>query len=243
MFGTLSAVHSHNDQIYTFPFSVNPRIHKFNSRQALQRYFGKIREPLIVRDGISKKVIDELGINSVLGADSVFSLQDLADDIGPMERRDRSRILFALTGSRKRFEGDLRAALRRLSPSSSRIALLTTCEFEDGKRCEALSREFGIPYYAPTTWQEAVAEIKASSLLVTNRLHGLILGALAKTPLLPVTNRKKAEAFVEDAQMHHSAADLHAITSELLERCLADRDAILKRMEHYQSRTRNAARL
>ena len=242
MFGTLSAVHRHNERIYTFPFSISPRIRSFNSKQALQRYFQKIREPLIVRDGISKTVLDELGISSVLGADSVYTMQDFADKIEPTEGRDRSRILFALTGSRKKFEVDLRAALRQVGGSVGPIALMTTCELEDGARSEAIAREFGIAYYAPTTWQEAVAEIKASSLLVTNRLHGLILGSLANTPLLPVANRKKAEAFVRDAQIRHSSTGTHTLTSGLIERCLADSDAILKSVKHYQARIRTTAK-
>lgn len=242
MFATLNAMHLHNSKIFTFPFSVNPGIGKYNSRRALQRNFRKLREPLIVRDGITKGVMDKLGIETIVGGDSVFSMQDLADDIKPMESRDRARILFVLTGSSKKLEADLKAALRRVGQFNGGIALMTTCELEDGKRGQAVAQEFGIPFYAPATWQEAVAEMKASSLLVTNRLHGLILGVLANTPLLPVANRKKTEAFVKDAQMPHSAANMHALTSGLIKSCLADRDAILERMHHYQALTRNQAR-
>ena len=241
IFATLSAVHRYNDQIYAFPFSVNPQIRQNNSKAALQQHFRRIRQPLIVRDGITKTVMDGLDINCVLGVDSVFALHDLADDIEPMAQRDRSRVLFALTSTSSGFERDLRSALRRIGPIGGGIALLTTCELEDGKHCEALAREFAIPYYAPATWQETVAEMKASSLVVTNRLHGLILGSLARTPLLPVADRKKSEAFVKDAQIPHSAPGIHALTGELLERCVSGRDAILQRMNHYRDQARSAA--
>jgi polysaccharide pyruvyl transferase WcaK-like protein len=238
MFGTLAAVHHHNDRIYTFPFSVKPSMQKYNSREALQRYFAMIRDPLVVRDGITKKVMDDLGIPSVFGADCVFSLQGQANDIQPMEGRNRSRIIFALTGSS---EKELEAVLHPLSRTAGEIALVTTCELADRKALEPLARELGASYYAPATWQETVAELKASSLVVTNRLHGSILSSFAKTPLLPVTDRKKVEAFAIDARLPHTAGGVHALTDELLERCLADRDIILDRMAQYQSRTRNEA--
>ncbi len=242
MFGTLNAVHRHNDRIFAYPFSVNPRMCSFNSKQALQRNFAKIRKPLVVRDGNSQKVLAKLGIDAVLGADSVYTMDPIANEVAPMANRDSSRILFALTGSRRKFEADLRAALQKLNSFRNNVTLMTTCEFEDGERCEATAREFQIDYSAPVTWQDAVAEIKASSLLVTNRLHGLILGSLAGTPLLPITNRKKAEAFVKDAQMPYSAPSVDALSSELIQRCLDDREAILKKMKAYQESTGNVAR-
>ena len=241
MFGTLNAVYRHNDQIYAYPFSVNPRMSSFNSSQALLGNFRNIQEPLVVRDSMSKTVLDELGLDPVLGVDSVYSMQSLADDIEPMENRDRSRIIFALTGSRGRFGADLRTALRRVGASGNRIALMTTCESEDGNYCKAIANEFSMPYYAPLTWQEAVAEIKASSLLVTNRLHGLIFGSLANTPLLPVANRKKAQAFVRDTQVPHSVSSPLELSRALLEICLADRDMIIKKVKGYQERALNAA--
>jgi polysaccharide pyruvyl transferase WcaK-like protein len=194
-----------------------------------------IRDPLVVRDGITKKVMDDLGIPSVFGADCVFSLQGQADDIQPMEGRNRSRIIFALTGSS---EKELEAVLRRQSRTAGEIALLTTCELADRKALELLAKKLGASYYAPATWQETVAELKASSLVVTNRLHGSILSSFANTPLLPVTDRKKVEAFAIDARLPHRAAGIQALSNELLERCLRDRDLILDRMAQYQSRAR-----
>ena len=238
MFGTLVAVHHHNDRIYTFPFSVNPSLRKYNSASALKQYFSMIRSPLIVRDGKTKAIMDELGLATILGADCVFSLQDIADQIEPTGGREHSRIVFVVTGSSVK---DLELAIRRIGRPASQIALLTTCALEDGKALEALSGKLQVAYHAPTTWQDAVAELKASSLVVTNRLHGLILGSFAKTPLLPVADRQKVEAFAMDAAMPHSLAGLHLLDRERLERCLRDRDLILERMAQYQRRTRSEA--
>jgi polysaccharide pyruvyl transferase WcaK-like protein len=238
MFGTLMAVHRHNDRIYTFPFSVNPSLRRYNSIPALKQYFSMIRSPLLVRDGKTKAMMDELGLIAVLGADCVFALQDIADQIEPMGGREHSRIVFVVTGSSLK---DLGLAIRRIGRPASQIALLTTCELEDGEALEALSGELQVPYYAPTTWQKAVAELKASSLIVTNRLHGLILGSFAMTPLLPIADRQKVEAFALDAAMPHSLAGLHLLDRERLQRCLQDRDLILERMAQYKSRTLSEA--
>ena len=238
MFGTLMAVHHYNDRIYTFPFSINPSLRKYNSASALKQYFSMIRSPLIVRDGKTKAIMDELGLPAVLGADCVFSLQDVADQIEPAGGREHSRIIFVVTG---RSLKDLNPAIRRIGRPAPQIALLTTCELEDGEALESLSGELQVAYHAPRTWQEAVAELKASSLVVTNRLHGLILGSFAKTPLLPIADRQKVEAFVLDASMPHSLAGLHLLDAERLERCLRDRDLILERMAQYQRRTRSEA--
>src|SRR5687767_6588073 len=157
MFGTLMAVHHHNDRIYAFPFSVNPSLRRYNSASAVKQYFSMIRSPLIVRDGKTKAIMDELGLAAVLGADCVFSMQDVADQIEPMGGRERSRIVFVLTGSSLK---ELELAIRRIGRPAAQIALLTTCELEDGKALAALSGELQVAYHAPATWQEAVAELK-----------------------------------------------------------------------------------
>ena len=81
-----------------------------------------------------------------------------------------------------------------------------------------------------------MAEIKASSLLVSNRLHGLILGSLADMPILPVANRQKTMAFVRDAEMPHSVADLDQLTGASIDRCLTDRELILHAVRAYRAR-------
>jgi polysaccharide pyruvyl transferase WcaK-like protein len=242
MFGTLQAVSKHNDRVFTFPFSTSSKMRRFNTTGSLRRYFSRIQRPILVRDGTSKSVMDEIGVSAVLGADCVFSMQDMSGGIDPAAGRDRSRVLVVVTGTGRQFAGDLRSALQRIAASGREVALLTTCEIDDGPVLEPLARELGIPYYAPATWQQAVAEMKASSLVVANRLHGLIFGCFARTPLLPVIDRTKVAAFVKDAGMPHSAAGLHALTPELLNRSMGDRDAILERMSSYASRARGEVR-
>jgi polysaccharide pyruvyl transferase WcaK-like protein len=236
MFGTLNAVHQYNEKIYAYPFSVNPRITRFNSAEALQRNFDKIQKPLVVRDGSSQKVLDEVGVASVLGSDCVYSLGELADEIEPQGQHDHSRIILAVTGSKNHFDPDLRTGLKQLRDFDREISLLTTCEYEDGKRCEAIARDFNVSYCAPLTWQDAVAEMKASSLVVTNRLHGLILASIAGTPLLPVTNRSKAKSFVTDAEIPYSLGAITEINLGILDRCHRERHKITEKVRTYKAR-------
>jgi polysaccharide pyruvyl transferase WcaK-like protein len=240
MFGTLNAIHRHNPKIYAYPFSVNPKMLRFNARSALVENFRKIGAPLVPRDGLSKALLDRLGLDVVQGADCVHTLQDLADDVAPAAARYPGRILVAVTGSRRRLGRALQAACAQLRAAGRDIALLTTCAPEDQAAFQPVARALGIPYLAPQSWQAAVAEMKASSLLITNRLHGLILGTLADTALLPVTDRKKAEAFVKDAAMPFSAASLAAVTPSLVSQCLENREEIRTRAKLYQ---RNSAAL
>ena len=234
MFGTLNAVHRHNDRIFAYPFSVNPRIRNFNSAEALQHRFRQIRLPLLVRDSQSKALLDELGIESTLGADCAYSLQPLADDILPIGDRDPTRVILSVTGNRKDLALSLRLVLQRCSKRLPEMCLMTTCAYEDGQVTQEIAHEFGLRYYSPATWQEAVGELKSSSLMITNRLHGLILGSLANTPLLPVGTRKKALSFAKDSRVPHIAFTMADITPEIIERCLRERETILDNVIAYK---------
>lgn len=239
MLECLAALRPHNDRIYAHPFSINPRTFKVSPKPALADRLGLLRKPLVVRDSISKSVTDEMGLDAVHGGDCVFSLQDLGRAVPARTDRDPSRILIAVTGpSEPKLREAMEPMLAALVPAVPNVALLTTCEPEDGPLFADLSARFGIPWYAPLTWQDTVAEIAASSLLVTNRLHGLILGSFTETPMLPVTDRKKSEAFAQDAGVPHVAATVTDVTADLISRTIADRDLVLARTAAYREACR-----
>lgn len=238
MFSTLLCVHQFNKNIYAYPFSVRPGILKIYSKEVLSEYFGLLAKPIIVRDGITKGLFDQLSNESVIGLDSVYGLRTLAKSVAPETERDVDRVIFAVTGQNN-FSG-LCAGVKQIIESGRKVELLTTCYPEDGSYIRKTAALFDIKWHAPLSWQATIAEFKASSLVITNRLHGLILGSLAETPLLPVTDRKKPEAFVIDARMPHHAKTPEEISSDLLQNVDADRDQILRKMADY---SRNASRL
>jgi polysaccharide pyruvyl transferase WcaK-like protein len=194
-----------------------------------------LRQPVIVRDSLTKGIMDDLGVTCVQGADCVFSLPDNLAEGEAAEGRDPERVLFVVKGQ----EANLAAAMEKLLEQSVWIELLSTCPQEDDRIFQSLAARFSIPYHTPATWQEVIAEFRASSLIVTNRLHGLILGSLARVPLLPVTDRKKSLAFALDAAMPHHVPAVTDVTRELLQKTLIDKDQVLRQMRTYQELCRS----
>lgn len=234
MFATLFCIHEFNKNIYAYPFSVRPGILNLYQGDALSGYFGLLRKPIVVRDGITKGMFDKLGIESVVGLDCVHGLMNLARSIAPQQGRRQNRIIYAVSGQNNFAE--LCAGLEQVVNSGRDVELLTTCYPEDGSVIRKIAETFAIKWHAPMSWQETVSEFKVSSLVITNRLHGLILGSLAETALLPVADRKKPEAFVADAEMPHYVKSPELINSELLQKVDADRTLIIQRMADYRNK-------
>jgi polysaccharide pyruvyl transferase WcaK-like protein len=230
MFGTLRAVHRHNQKIYAYPFSLEAAVTKYNFKSALRRYFALIRHPLLTRDGISKQVLEGLGIPATLTADTVFSLAGETENIAPKAGRDGNRVVLSVTRAEK---DDIVAAGTRFHANTMPICLMTTCWTDDERHFAPVAARLGVPYLAPDTWQEAIAELKASSLLITNRLHGIIFAALSGTPVLVVTNRQKTEAFAADAGLPMSINSIAAVTPEIVAECLSRRVEIQNAMQRY----------
>ncbi|MGB3167692.1 MAG: polysaccharide pyruvyl transferase family protein [Alteraurantiacibacter sp.] len=208
MFATTGAVAEAEQRVAMYPFSVNSQVFDFNRQADLHRYFARLKQPPVVRDSITQGVLARMGIEAHLGADCVYSLHDHAGEIEPLAKRDASRILLVATeGTGRALEATLSAAVERLGDARP-VELLTTCDPEDRPAFTAVAAKYGIAYRAPLTWQEMIAELKASSLVVTNRLHCLILGSIAECTLLPITDRQKSEAFARDSGVPHAIARL-----------------------------------
>lgn len=230
MFGTLRAVHQHNKNIYAYPFSIDAGVTKYNFKSALRRYFDLISKPILARDGLSKHVLDGLGVPATLTTDSVFSLAGEAEDVAPKPERDKDRVILSVTRAE---EDDIFAIATQFHENAKPICLLTTCWTEDERFFAPVAARLGIPYLAPDTWQDAVAELKASSLLITNRLHGIIFAALSRTPVLVVTNRQKTKAFAADAGLPISVSSISAATPEVVAECLLHRSRILDALQRH----------
>lgn len=234
MFGTLAAIHRLHVPVYSFPFSLKSSLFGLYSKKDLAEYFGKLSSPVIVRDSLSKGIIDDFSDRATLGADCVYSLNLKASTIEPAAQRNPERTLYIV----KAQENDLSTNLEKLVSTTDNLELFTTCPPEDSKTYRNLAKYFGLPYHEPASWQDIIAEFKASKLIVTNRLHGLILGSLAQTALLPVTTRKKSLAFTRDAKIPHFATTVADITSALIENARKDHLLILENMNCYANECR-----
>jgi polysaccharide pyruvyl transferase WcaK-like protein len=69
--------------------------------------------------------------------------------------------------------------------------------------------------------------------VVANRLHALILGAMAGATMVPLADRRKALAFVRDVGLDHYAPDAGAVTEALVARAQADAPAIAGRLRAF----------
>lgn len=236
MFGTLLAVSEYVDEIYQYPFSLNPSVRKFNTASDLRRYFSNVQQPLVVRDGISHEVAQGLGLSSVLGHDTVFSLSKIGQAILPLTDRDPNRILLVLTGPHDRalLKRTLSGVLERLKHCGRKVEMLTTCWNEDLEIYGELGAQYQVDVRAPMTWQETVAELKQSAVVVTDRLHCLILGTFAECTLFPVADRKKAEAFVYDTDTSHYAKGMEDVSAQALEKAITCRGDILDKIRTYR---------
>lgn len=236
MFGTLGALAAWAPAVHAYPFSINPAVRRFNTAAALRQQFAGLRGPLLVRDSISLGVLESVGVAARLRPDCVFGLMPLAATIPPMPGRDPDRTLLCITGTAA-MDGLAanRAALEALGPGA-KVELLTTCAPEDGAALRRLGREWGVAVREPLTWQETVAEIRAAGAVATNRLHALILGAMAGGAMVPVADRKKTEAFVRDAGLEHFAPGPRDVTAELMARACAGREDLVERLRAFAAR-------
>jgi polysaccharide pyruvyl transferase WcaK-like protein len=208
MIANVQAISKYNDRIYAYPFSINSNAVDIHSKPQLRDNFKLFQGPILVRDSRSFEIIDSLGLEAKLCPDCVFSLFRFAQTISKQSERDTSRILVALTGGSANLRADLRPLVRDLCAEFAHVALFSTCDAVDGKAMRSVSEELGVPYHAPLTWKEAVAELKASALVITNRLHCLIFSLFAGVAVLPVTNRQKVAAIVRDAGILHGVSRL-----------------------------------
>jgi polysaccharide pyruvyl transferase WcaK-like protein len=238
MLATVTALKPFVKPIRTFPFSINPATPAFLTPALLRRGLGGLDLPLTARDVISLEVLRSLDIEARLVPDCVHWLAPMAAGVAPMAGRDPERILIAATGTPSKLKTTLEAAVRRFEGRP--ICLVTTCEREDGAIYAEIAARHGIEWMAPMTWQDLVAEFKVARVVVTNRLHGLILAGLAGAPVLPVCDRKKAEAYAIETGVPHAARDLDAVEPELVEAVARDREAVLACTARYRDTCRAA---
>lgn len=235
MFANLRAMARYNTEIYTYPISVSSSVQSLNLKASLLSDFGKIRKPLIARDSETHAMLCGLGLDATLGADCVFALASLFG-----ERRTKNsannRLLFVLTNQATE---TIEKALNVAKAAGFSPALLSTCAVEDGAAQVAAAERAGVPFIAPLTWQEAVAEMEASAIVLTNRLHGLILSSFSSACVVPLTDRQKVRAVVQDAELPVSVGSLAELDGSKLDEAGKLRDEIKTRLRTYREKTRD----
>ena len=237
MFATMQAISRLGVPVHAYPFSVSNRTASIIGAAPLTRDFVRLGKPIVPRDSVSKSRLDALGLETVLGADCVYTLKAVADVVAPVSTANPGRIIVSITAAGNALRHNLRALVIRLKTAKLPVTLMTTCEMEDGPAMRDVAQEFGLEYLAPLTWQDAVAEMKSSGLVISNRLHGLILGSFCGVPLLPVADRGKVAAFVKDNAAPVHARGTNTIDAPLVFAALSCRAEIIASLACYQART------
>ncbi|MEY3898459.1 MAG: hypothetical protein RLZZ214_3981 [Verrucomicrobiota bacterium] len=236
MLSVLCAMARSNRNLSIFPFSVKKKLLQSYSVQRLAACFSLLSGNLVVRDSHSGEIVKKFAPRVVNGADCVFSLADVAADLPPAPREEA--VMIALTAGDGSRVADLLPMIRNLQAGGYLVRLLTTCEREDGKDLQMLSKTLGVEFLAPATWQEVVSEFKSSAIVVTNRLHCMIFTFFADVPLVPLLNREKVVGVFRDAELPHALNHAAELTPAKVAECLRDETHIRHQMRAYLEKVR-----
>lgn len=232
MFGAIRIAQRLGKRIYCYPFSLNPKVRRYNSAASLRRYFGAVTPPIIARDSLSKKVLSDAGVDVVFGSDSVYGLKPLFAS-EKLPSTSAKKIIICVTRGKRESGGESTAKILRILRDRfelSEIEVLSTCEVEDAPELQLLEGLEGLRITYPITWQDAVVTFRRASIVITNRLHALILASLSGAVVLPVTNREKSKAFAIDADLRHSCRNADAVTADIVEECIDCTDEVIEKL-------------
>ena len=84
--------------------------------------------------------------------------------------------------------------------------------------------------------------MKDSNLFFTNRLHGFKLSSLAEVPVLPLTDRPKVRAVVEDAGLSLEIPVLKLLDDRIIRSALEQEARIVAQVTAYRDEARKAIR-
>ena len=239
-FAILEAVSRVNREVFIYPFSVKKDLLAGYFRERLEGLFARIVGARVVRDGGSGETLRVICPGVVVGADCVFSLAP-REPISASLPLAETTVVLAVTEAENSSRHELEATICSLTAAGMRVRLLTTCECEDGAHLAELSRNLGIDFIAPATWQEVVEEFKAASVVVTNRLHCMVFSFFAGVPVVPLRNREKVAGICRDAGLTSWVDRIVEFTPEKAVECSAVGAATLAEMAAYREQVRKLA--
>jgi len=235
MFSIIQSISKINNRLFAFPFSANPKILKKNAYINFKKYLEKINGPLKVRDGISLRVIEKLNIPANLSADIAYSLYSDHAKINKTSDNihKKNLVLICVTRPKHLIINEVRELTSLIISKNFDVALLSTCFSEDQLSYDLVASQLGIKIINPLTWQDLVTEVGKAKLVITNRLHCLILGSFTETALIPITSRAKIKAYVEDSLSPIYFERINDINSVHLEHILKCEGEIVLSIKKY----------
>lgn len=242
MMATVLAFRDHCNRMASLGFSVNPMIYNFSSRRLVRRVMRCLDHPASARDQASSLTLAHAGISTCQAPDSVISLQ-VGVSNKPRSKTKKShqpRIALCISvdqGSERRLTARLVEQLV-LTNADITWSVITTCFAEDNLWWTSMASS--IDRQAPDSWRQFCESVQDCDLLITNRLHGLILASKTDTPTLPICDRAKSAAFASESHCPVTVAQVGDIDRRAIEAALAAAEVTLQRRRAYidqQSRT------
>lgn len=149
--------------------------------------------PLAVRDRASQALLSELGLASELFADAALLLRKEVSPAAP-----NPPVLLIPRGGSGELTMQFAALARTLIKEGKAVCALALHPEQDREAVFELARSVdGLTTLCPNTPQAALQAVAASSHVVSVRLHGLILAALAEKPLTGFAYDPKVAGFLE----------------------------------------------
>ena len=167
-----------------------------------------------VRDETSKDLLATLGVEARLVADAALLLEPPHVSPSP-----DAPVLLVPRGGYPVITEALGALAARLGAQGVRVAALALHAAEDAPHLELMKGTApGLELLHARTPGEALAHIANASYVVSARLHGLILAAVAGRPFCGVVYDPKVAAFLEEsgARAHHLPPDVSRLMEDVL---------------------------
>ena len=149
--------------------------------------------PLAVRDEASRELLAELGLNSELVADPALLLEAPRRTVPVSDRV----VLLPRAGHPELTEG-LVGLGRHFAAAGRRVEAVALHPAEDETECRRLAAALpGLPYRRLGDHQEALRLFGDAGLVVSARLHGLILAAVSRTAAVGLVYDPKVAGFLQ----------------------------------------------
>ena len=148
--------------------------------------------PVAVRDQSSRDLLESLGVESRLVGDPALLLSP-----PPIAAR-RQRILLLPRAGHPELTNALASLARHFAAGEARLETVALHPVEDEEECRRLVDAIpGLPFRRIGDHLEALHLFAESSLVVSARLHGLILAAVSDTPAVGLVYDPKVSGFLD----------------------------------------------
>ncbi len=154
---------------------------------------------IAVRDKTSQDLLHSLNIPSECFADCALLLNAKANtEISNLKHKT---IMLIPRGGYPQLEAGLIKIAEHLQNRSENVVALSIQKDEDQATIDKLQEIIPtLKVYEATTPDEVIEAIQQASLVISIRLHGLILSAVAKTPYMGIVYDPKVAAFLAESQ-------------------------------------------